>query len=413
MSKRWFKLDNAAKIFPPTSNKKDPKVFRFVCTLKENIDCTILQRATIEALDLFPSFRSVLKHGMFWYYLEMTNNNPKVKEENKPLCFPIYTKNKKRLLFRVSYFKKRINLEVYHALSDGVGALEFLKTIVYLYLCQKYQLDKDLTLLENAASLSEKSDDSFNKYYKFQTFKKKKTKSAYRVKGIKLADYRLQVLTGYMKTKDMLTLAHKYDTTLTGLILAVFIYAFRKNMTLKEQKKPLCIDMPVNLRKYFASSTSRNFFSVLKLDYHLESNDFETMIKFVKTYLEEEINENNLFIRMNSFATLEHNLVIRVFPLFIKNAILKFSNFISKRHITSSVSNLGVIKVPKVIEDYVENFEAFVSTNKLQVCICSYLDTLTISFTSIFVDTDIIKDFYRKLSELGIDIVINASRGDI
>ena len=40
---KWFKLDNAAKIFPPTSNKNDPKVFRFTCILKEKIEQNILQ----------------------------------------------------------------------------------------------------------------------------------------------------------------------------------------------------------------------------------------------------------------------------------------------------------------------------------------------------------------------------------
>ena len=37
-SENWNKLDNAAKIFPPTSNERDTKVFRFSCQLKEPVD---------------------------------------------------------------------------------------------------------------------------------------------------------------------------------------------------------------------------------------------------------------------------------------------------------------------------------------------------------------------------------------
>lgn len=66
----WNRLDNAAKIFPPTSNKQDTKVFRFACQLNERVEQEILQQATEKTLETFPIFRSVLKHGLFWYYLE-------------------------------------------------------------------------------------------------------------------------------------------------------------------------------------------------------------------------------------------------------------------------------------------------------------------------------------------------------
>ena len=38
----------------------------------------------------------------------------------------------------MTYYKKRINLEVFHALTDGYGGLVFLKEIVYEYLRLKY-----------------------------------------------------------------------------------------------------------------------------------------------------------------------------------------------------------------------------------------------------------------------------------
>lgn len=67
---KWFKLDNAAKIFPPTSNARDPKVFRFACELNDLVDSIVLSKALEKNLELFPGFNSVLKKGLFWYYLE-------------------------------------------------------------------------------------------------------------------------------------------------------------------------------------------------------------------------------------------------------------------------------------------------------------------------------------------------------
>jgi len=61
----WSKLDNAAKIFPPTSNEKDTKVFRFVCELKDEIDPDILQEALDKTMPLFPFYKTVLRRGFF------------------------------------------------------------------------------------------------------------------------------------------------------------------------------------------------------------------------------------------------------------------------------------------------------------------------------------------------------------
>ena len=54
-----------------------------------------------------------------------------MEPENQPPCTAIYGGDRKNeLLYRVSYYGCRINLEMFHALSDGNGGFLFLKTIV-------------------------------------------------------------------------------------------------------------------------------------------------------------------------------------------------------------------------------------------------------------------------------------------
>ena len=50
----WRKLDNAAKIFPATSNKKDTRVFRFYCELKEPVEGKALQAALDKTMEKYP-----------------------------------------------------------------------------------------------------------------------------------------------------------------------------------------------------------------------------------------------------------------------------------------------------------------------------------------------------------------------
>ena len=134
----WSRLENASKIFPALANYKDTKVFRLVCELFEDVDGQILQKALDATIKTFPLYRAVMRRGIFWCYLESRDLQPKVEVESTYVCAPLYFKDRRNLLFRVSYFNKRINLEVFHALSDGLGALKFLENLMYHYLNLKH-----------------------------------------------------------------------------------------------------------------------------------------------------------------------------------------------------------------------------------------------------------------------------------
>lgn len=86
----WLKLDNAGKIFPSTSGKRNTGVFRFSCELTERIQKAPLQQALDQTLECFPHFLYILRNGLFWYYLEAGDLRPKVHEETRgyaPSCF--------------------------------------------------------------------------------------------------------------------------------------------------------------------------------------------------------------------------------------------------------------------------------------------------------------------------------------
>ena len=126
----WRKLDNAALAFPLVTGENDTRVFRFYCQLKEEVDSDILQQALDRTMEKYPLFQAVLRKGLFWFYLEQRDLPAKVEEEKRPPCSEIYVPDHKTLLFQVSYYKTRINFEVFHALTDGTGAMLFLKELV-------------------------------------------------------------------------------------------------------------------------------------------------------------------------------------------------------------------------------------------------------------------------------------------
>ena len=117
----------------------------------------------------------------------------------------------------MTYYQNRINLEVYHVLSDGTGALQFLRTMVLNYLSVRYRdaLGQMPLSLDYDASGTQKSDDSFQKYYSGDKKKKKRRAPiAYRLKGAKTPENRIRVIEGILPVKNLLAKAHDYGTCL-------------------------------------------------------------------------------------------------------------------------------------------------------------------------------------------------------
>ena len=117
----WRRLDNTAKLFAAVSGEDLSSVFRISAVLKEKVDPELLQRALVRTLPEFENFRVKLRKGFFWYYFETNNRNPGVEEEQSAPCRFIDPHRGARFPFRVSYYGCRINFEVFHGLTDGLG----------------------------------------------------------------------------------------------------------------------------------------------------------------------------------------------------------------------------------------------------------------------------------------------------
>ena len=421
----WAKLDNAAKIFPPTSNHQDTKVFRCACRLKEDIKPEFLQQAVDMAIIDFPLYKSVIRKGLFWYYFEQSSIMPIVKKEEKSPCSVLYRENEKNLLFEVTYYNNRINLEVYHALTDAVGAVNFLKHIIYIYMKFIKPGLSIFELEEPIKTASLKIDDGFAKNYSNSKGKKNPSLgNAYKVRNKQIEGQVLKVINGVASTNEILKVAHNYNATISVYLTALLIYSIGKSMPDKEKKRLVVISVPVNLRPYFKSTSMRNFFSVIHVPYNidkegrlLDDDDLKKIIQYVKEFFNKELKTEKFQLRLNRLVSIEHNYLTRIVPLPLKKPILKIAHSMINKEVTSSLSNVGKIHVEKELEEYIEGFDMCVSTREVQICICSFLDEISISFTSPFIVSSIEKHFFRELTSRGVEVKIstqnNWSRNEI
>jgi NRPS condensation-like uncharacterized protein len=274
------------------------------------VEPEILQQALNITLEGFPLYKSILRRGVFWYYLEKSDIHPVVEIESNPVCAPIYIKDKKNLLFRVFYYNNRINIEIFHALSDGTGALWFIQTLVHYYMIFKYKekLGDKIPKLNYNASLSEKMGDSFGRYYIGENIHKEKTNDnankektrSYHIRGTRMEENRMKLIEGSMSAKAVLELAHTYNTTLTIFITSLFIYSIYKEMSTLGKKHPVVLSFPINLRQFYESVTARNFFSTMNVGYHFGtgSTDFKNVIQMVGQRFQEEVTEEKVKKRL-------------------------------------------------------------------------------------------------------------------
>lgn len=406
----WRSLDNAAKLFSAASSPKDTRVFRFYCELKEEVKEEILQEALNQTIQKYPVFLSVMRKGLFWHYLEKSELRPVVREEYKEPCSSLYVRDKKTLLFEVTYYKKRINFEVFHALTDGTGATEFLRELVknYLYLIHEEDLEP-VELSNQYLTVKDQEDDSFSRYYDpdFPRKKKKKIRAVQIKKGGKGYE-ELQINEASMSVKELLGIAREKKVSMSVLLTAAFICAIHEEMSRMQEKKPVILMVPVNLRKIFPSDSMLNFFGYIEPGYQFGGgkDSFEDVLEAVKLYFQENLSKEHMAGRMNELIAIEKHKILKWAPLELKNRCIRAGAKMAEQEVTAVLSNMSVVKMPEDYAQYIEKFGVYTSTNRTEICICSFQDTLSLGFTSRYDSTNIQRNFYRILKELGASVKV-------
>jgi len=408
---KWRQLDNAAKIFPAVSDKRDERVFRFVCELKEEVNPLLLQEALDESIKIFPLFLCVIRKGFFWNYMEERDIRPLVIEENMPPCSRIYVRDQRSLLFRVTFYRKRINFEVYHALTDGTGALQFLKTLAHYYLKLVHPDQVKQPVYSYDATYTEKEEDSFKKYYKKvdKSIKIPKYRS-FQLGGRKLDAGNMGIIEGKLSVSEVLKISREYDTTMTVLLASIYLAAIEKEIGPRHKRKTATLMVPVNLRNYFPSASASNFFGWINVgyDFGVMGKELPEIISYVSEFFKKELTAERLAVRVNDFVRLEENILARILPLVIKNFGMKMGSKVKKYAVTAIFSNIGKVEMPEECTPYIELFDIFISTPKMQLCMCSFNDQLVLNFTSVYESTNVQRNFFRILSGLGLNVEISA-----
>jgi len=429
----WYKTDNVAKVFLATYNRRDSRTMRLSCTLTEEVNEEMLQKAVEKTMQMRPQFRVRIRRGLFWHYLEATDFMPVVSEESGRPCPLLYGKNYAGVLhFKITYFGNRINLDIFHALSDGTGALEFLNVLVGHYLKIAHPEDELLkeVKLGSGASEGDLSQDSFDQFYEKTKLSDAlnftatdysddsnegnnqavKPKKAYHFYGRKLPYDQLQFIEIKMQADDVLPLAKELGVSIGSYMGAQMMLAMYRSMPGIRRKMPITVSIPVNLRNYYNSKTVRNFFNSISISHTFTGEEtIETLAKEFDHKLKESITPEKIRQQMDRYQKIERLAFVRMVPLVIKQPVVRNGSKNQNKRVSFVLSNLGVMKPAEEHKKYIESFSAFCSHEEIFITINSFRDELKLGVTYAYSDTTLIKDLVRAFSNEGIEVIVNST----
>ncbi|MDY2589892.1 MAG: hypothetical protein SOW32_06850 [Agathobacter sp.] len=413
---RWDKLDNTAHIFPVIAGESMTNVYRISVTLCEEIVPDILQQALDIVLPKFDVFNVRLRMGVFWYYFEENGKKaPRVVEEGLFPCRQIQPNRNQSYLFRVTYYKRRINLEVFHVLTDGMGGVNFLRELTYQYLRLAHPQLLEVTNDGLSEETSLNREDSFVKNYKQSKASGFKKEKAYILKLEKLPKGEFGVMHGYMPVSGLKEVSHRYGVSINEYLVACYIWSiYSECLHGMPSDKPIRVAVPVNLRPFYDSVTTKNFFVMVSAEFMPDKAGytFEDIVAIVKESLGSQITKEHLEDLFSYSVSNQMNILMRPIPLPIKNLAINAVYTKSALANTTTITNIGNISIEEAYKPYIEMFHAFIAMSKgqsLKGTICSYGDTLVFTFTSIFSETMVQRAFFRQITRDGVDVSIETN----
>lgn len=420
---KWRKLDNSAKIFPIDSDKNFSAVYRMSVLLTEDINPKIVKDAVNKTLESFTSFKVCLKRGFFWYYLEENTKEIIIDEEKNYPCKYIDKNTNNGYLFKVTYYKNKINVDTFHSLTDGSSSIEFIKAIAYNYIDLAHPDETknipEMEVKQNIEVNDKNTEDSYMKNYQKSLKSPKGGKRAYILHGRRIPLYGVNVTHGFINLKQIIKRCRKLKVTVTQYFTAVLIYAIYQEYLEKYKnrklKKPIKICIPVNLKKYFESTTITNFFSYISINAsakELDLLDFNKVLEFVHDDFKKKLDKTEIARTMMKNIKLGNNIGVKLIPLFLKRPIVKISYIEIRKYSTTTLSNIGKVNVLPEYQKYIDNFLFLIAPDrgeKIKCSTMSYKDNIIFTITSILKNDGVEKKFFEYLEKENTTVQIETN----
>ena len=258
-------------------------------------------------------------------------------------------------------------------------------------------------------------EDSFVRNYKKSKPSGFNKEKAYLIKEEHLPAGEFGVMHGSMPVRQLKEVAHQYGASLNECLVSVFVWSvYTELLHGMPGGRPIRVAVPVNLRPYFDSNTTKNFFVMVSAEFRPTKDQytFEEVVQIIKESLHSQINKEHLEDLFSYSVSNQMNKLMRPVPLFLKKIAMRLVYTKSAVANTTTITNIGNIKMDELYAPYVKGFKSFIAMSKgqeIKGTICSYQDTLVFTFSSVFAEALVQKAFFRKIAADGIEVEIQTN----
>ena len=409
---QWIRLDNAAIIYPSCRTRRYAAQFRMSVTLNDEVSLRLLGQALSNIIGRFPGFTYTLGNGFFWWYLHRLDNMPVAERGTTMNVFSI--KNNGGYMFKAGCTGRKITLDIFHALTDGHGALTFLLSLTAEYLRLKEGIVPEYNewvLNPAEAPRPEELEDSFDSFSGLKGSLDKE-KAAWHIPGRKepfdvLHNFRITLSSSQVAAK-----AREKECTVTEYLTSLMLAALqdtRNASGTRRQNGNLKVEVPVDLRKMFGRKTLRNFSSYVHLGFDARKGDLSLneIIQIVRAQKKSFIQKAPITTRVAANVALEDNVAVRCIPRLIKKPIINLVNRLKgDRYCTHTLSNLGNINLPESMAEHVRDIDFILgrAISRSGACACaSFGDRLNLNFSRCIAETVFERYFLGWLDRVGLE----------
>ena len=393
-------IDNSALLYLSLLRKNHANTYRFSVTLREAVRPDVLQRAADNVFQRFPGIFAGFHPGFFAYSLEPVAAAPRVMPDTA-LLRTLSREEVHACPYRILYSGCVVSVEMFHALTDGYGAMATIRALIWEYL----HLAQGVAMPEWKQNPEEEFRDAYLDHAQDKPGSAP-NRSAYQLPG-KDRNWDVKAECRTFSTGELLAAAKRFGVSLTALLSGIMAESI---MELQQENRagkclPVRIMVPVDLRKLNPSGTLRNYilYALPTLEPEQTGLSRGERLQLMHEQLREQVTQAYLYPQAARNVRLQNAFAFRLLPRRIKCALTRLSySFYGERNSSITLTNLGTVDFPPEVKPYIRGVEVHLTPRRKSPYNCAlitYGNETRISITRFNEQPDFEELFFRKLRQ--------------
>lgn len=403
-----YAIDHSAILYLAQMGADHTNVYRFSMTLTEPVCPGTLQKAADRVFSRFPTIFAGFRPGWLSYSVIPAEKAPQVQQDPGMLK-TMSNSEIQNCACRILYNGNEIMIEMFHAATDGYGAIASFRTLTAEYLRLRYGVasPEQKTMLEQG-----EPDWKTELYDAYLDHAKEKpvnlpNRYSYQLPG-ENRDWNVKTAREHFSTEALLKAAKGAGVSLSAMLSAVMAEAIMEIQKKHRCRsgKPVRIMVPIDLRRPFSGSTLRNF--ILYALPTMEPGDEHlprlTRLRHFHEQLRNQTEKKLLAAQVSRNVRAQKNMLFRLIPLGLKCAAMRLAyRFCGECNSSITLTNLGPISLSEELKQYIHHIDVYLTPRRKSPYNCGLVtcgDITSISISRFGAEPELEPLFFGKLRSI-------------